>query len=83
MENLKRGNKSVYCAPLRLLALENYAKLNAAGVKCNLITGQEKRWVEGANVTSCTVEVTNLEFSFDVAVIDEIQASYAVFLLRR
>jgi len=73
LDHLKRAKKGIYCAPLRLLAIEVYQKLNAAGVPCNLVTGQEKRIIPGATVTACTVEMTTVESPFDVAVIDEIQ----------
>ena len=101
----------VYCGPLRLLAMEVYDTCNAAGVYCNLITGQasagecvkrmhqkrghkhlgvvfhalensrtflfpsaqERREVQGALHTSCTVEMVNMQRRVDVAVLDEIQ----------
>jgi ATP-dependent RNA helicase SUPV3L1/SUV3 len=56
-----------------LLASEVYEKLNKEGVYCDLITGQEQRYVPGATHLSCTVEAVNLEKTYDVAVVDEIQ----------
>ncbi len=35
----------IYCAPLRLLALEIYNRLNQEGVYTDLLTGQERRQV--------------------------------------
>lgn len=63
----------VYCGPLRLLAWEMADRLNAAGVPCNTITGQEKRLVEEAQHTAMTVEMADIAQQYDAAVIDEIQ----------
>jgi len=73
MERLKGCNKGVYLSPLRILALENYEKLNRQGVKCNLLTGEEEIIVEGAKHVSCTIEKLNIEEEYEVAIIDEIQ----------
>lgn len=43
------------------------------GVRCNLITGEDRREVPDASHASCTVEMANLNKRYDVAVIDEIQ----------
>ena len=40
MEHLARAKSGVYLAPLRLLALENYNRLTAAGVAVSLVTGE-------------------------------------------
>ena len=37
--------------------------------------GQEKKWVPGAQHTSCTIEMTNTQKRVDVAVVDEVQVS--------
>jgi hypothetical protein len=59
IEKLKAAKNGIYCAPLRLLAWEVYEKLNAAGIPCNLRTGQEKIDVPGARHTACTVEMAS------------------------
>ena len=48
-------------------------RLNASGVPCNLLTGQEKVRVPGARHTACTIEMASLSAPVDVAVVDEIQ----------
>jgi ATP-dependent RNA helicase SUPV3L1/SUV3 len=73
MERLKKATKGVYLSPLRILALENFEKLNNEGVKCNLITGEEEILVEDAKHTSCTIEKLDINENYDIAVIDEIQ----------
>ena len=50
-----------------------YDRLNAKGLKSSLLTGQERREVDGATHKSSTVEMTDLDMQLDVAVIDEIQ----------
>ena len=48
--------------------------MNANGIGCNLITGEEKREVSpNAPLTSSTIEMANLGQPLEVAVIDEIQ----------
>jgi hypothetical protein len=59
IEALKTAKRGVYCAPLRLLAWEVHEKLCEAGVPCNLLTGQEKVIVPGANHSACTVEMAS------------------------
>lgn len=73
IECLKRGDKGIYLAPLRLLALENYEALNQSNVKCHLLTGEEEILVEGATHISCTIEKLDLNQIYDTAVIDEVQ----------
>ncbi|SMC27577.1 ATP-dependent RNA helicase SUPV3L1/SUV3 [Clostridium acidisoli DSM 12555] len=73
MEKLKMASNGIYLSPLRILALENYEKLNNEGIKCSLLTGEEEIIVEGANHISCTIEKLNINKYYDVAVIDEIQ----------
>lgn len=73
MERLKVAKNGVYLSPLRILALENYEKLNSNGVLCNLLTGEEEILKEGATHTSCTIEKVDLKKEYDIAVIDEIQ----------
>ncbi len=73
LQRLKSCGSGIYLAPLRILALENYEKLNAEGVLCNLLTGEEEIRVEGAHHASCTVEKADIRRSYEAAVIDEIQ----------
>jgi len=40
---------------------------------CSLLTGDDRRNVEGATLYSCTVEMLSLDKRYDVVVIDEIQ----------
>ncbi|UJR13320.1 hypothetical protein I4U23_000338 [Adineta vaga] len=77
LQRYMNSESGVYCGPLKLLASEVFYKTNAAGTKCDLVTGEERRYAdpEGkpANHVACTVEMTNLTTLYDVAVIDEIQ----------
>jgi len=78
MEALAKAGSGVYLAPLRLLALENYERLQAARphgkpIKVSLITGEERRLEEGATHVASTVEMLDTKTPVDVAVIDEIQ----------
>lgn len=73
LERLKTAKKGVYLSPLRILALENYDKLNNEGIVCDLMTGEEEIIKENSTHVSCTIEKVNLKQSYDIAVIDEIQ----------
>ena len=71
------AKSGVYCGPLKLLAVEVFQKANKRGTDCDLVTGEERRTVRPDNEPSshiaCTVEMTNVNQSYEVAVIDEIQ----------
>lgn len=73
IQRLKQSGNGVYLAPLRILALENYERLNGENVPCNLLTGEEEILVEGARHSSCTVEKANIQDFYEIAVIDEVQ----------
>ena len=73
LKRLEQADSGIYAGPLRLLAHEVFTRLNAKGMKCDLITGDEKNEQEGAGLKSCTVEMVPLNVDVDVAVIDEIQ----------
>ena len=73
LNTLIAAKSGVYLAPLRLLAMEVRDKLMAANVPCNLITGEERVYVAGAQHTASTIEMMNTSKLVDVAVIDEIQ----------
>ena len=70
---LKNANKGIYLGPLRLLAYEQYQKLNEEGYPCSLYTGEEHIIVENAKLQSSTVEIADPLESYDIAVIDEAQ----------
>ncbi|XP_011782516.1 PREDICTED: ATP-dependent RNA helicase SUPV3L1, mitochondrial isoform X2 [Colobus angolensis palliatus] len=71
------AKSGVYCGPLKLLAHEIFEKSNAAGVPCDLVTGEERVTVQPdgkqASHVSCTVEMCSVTTPYEVAVIDEIQ----------
>ncbi|WP_238886199.1 DEAD/DEAH box helicase [Clostridium sp. YIM B02551] len=73
LQSLKSSTKGVYLSPLRILALENFTRLNIEGVKTNLITGEEEEIIDEATHLSCTIEKLNIDEEYDLAVIDEIQ----------
>ena len=73
IEALKNAESGVYLAPLRLLAYEQYDNLNRAGASCTLVTGEERREVEGAYLRSSTIEMLDFKRRYQVAVIDEAQ----------
>ncbi|WP_229496056.1 helicase-related protein [Massilia polaris] len=78
MEALAKAKSGAYLAPLRLLALENYERLlnvehEGEDLKVSLITGEERRVVEGATHVASTVEMLDARTPVEVAVIDEIQ----------
>jgi ATP-dependent RNA helicase SUPV3L1/SUV3 len=70
---LQQAESGVYLAPLRLLAMEVRDRLMAAGVPCNLVTGEERHLIAGARHTACTIEMMQPQHALQVAVIDEIQ----------
>ncbi|MGG5252406.1 helicase-related protein, partial [Neobacillus sp. SM06] len=73
LERMKAAKSGVYLAPLRLLALEVFDKLNAEGIACSLKTGEEEKFVSNAVHISSTVEMFHEKDFYDVVVIDEAQ----------
>lgn len=78
MEALTKAASGVYLAPLRLLALENFERLQQARphgelLKVSLVTGEERRIVEDGTHVASTVEMLDTRTRVEVAVIDEIQ----------
>ncbi|VDC03663.1 unnamed protein product [Peniophora sp. CBMAI 1063] len=52
---------------IRALGDARYAR------KCNLVTGEERREVTGANLFACTVDMCDMRTLRDIAIVDEIQ----------
>ncbi|KAJ1622093.1 hypothetical protein T492DRAFT_336901 [Pavlovales sp. CCMP2436] len=73
MVALKKAKSGIYCGPLRLLAWEVFDRLNADGLPCALITGQERVNTDGARHAAVTVEMASISTRYDLAVLDEIQ----------
>ncbi|XP_071947645.1 ATP-dependent RNA helicase SUPV3L1, mitochondrial-like isoform X1 [Antedon mediterranea] len=77
LESFSKAETGVYCGPLKLLANEVHRKTNERGIKCDLITGEERRFADPQGHPSghvaCTVEMTSTTQPYDIAVIDEIQ----------
>ncbi|XP_037089380.1 LOW QUALITY PROTEIN: ATP-dependent RNA helicase SUV3 homolog, mitochondrial-like [Pollicipes pollicipes] len=71
------AKSGVYCGPLKLLAAEVFEKCNDQGTHCDMVTGEERRLIspdgEPSAHVACTVEMTNVNHPYEVAVIDEIQ----------
>ena len=73
IEDLKKNTPGTYLGPLRLLALEMFDRINAAGIPCSMLTGEESIPVENAVVVSSTIELCDCKSHFKTAVIDEAQ----------
>ncbi|XP_059926828.1 ATP-dependent RNA helicase SUPV3L1, mitochondrial [Gadus macrocephalus] len=71
------AKSGVYCGPLKLLAHEIFEKTNGMGVMCDLVTGEDRTFMdpEGrpAGHVACTIEMCSVNTPYEVAVIDEIQ----------
>uniref|UniRef100_A0A0K0DD30 ATP-dependent RNA helicase SUV3 homolog, mitochondrial n=1 Tax=Angiostrongylus cantonensis TaxID=6313 RepID=A0A0K0DD30_ANGCA len=83
LKRFGEAKSGVYCGPLKLLAAEVFTRSNELGVKCDLVTGEERRQVSSvayavdnfhpsAHISS-TVEMLSTQMRVEVAVIDEIQ----------
>lgn len=73
LERLKDAKCGVYLGPLRLLALEVYERMKEYGTACTMLTGQECIEEPDSKVTASTVEMLDIDKTYDVAVIDEAQ----------
>lgn len=73
LEELKKASNGLYLAPLRLLALEVFERLNEDRVRCNLVTGEEEISHPNIQHTSSTIEKADFSRIYDVVVIDEAQ----------
>jgi ATP-dependent RNA helicase SUPV3L1/SUV3 len=73
LERLREAKNGVYLGPLRLLALEVYERMKEQGIACTMVTGEECILEEDSTVVSSTIEMLELDRSYDVAVIDEAQ----------
>lgn len=73
INRLAEAGEGWYLAPLRLLAWEIFDRLNARGVPCNLLTGEEYIPVDGATITASTIEMFNPNAPGEVVIIDEAQ----------
>ena len=73
IEDLIQADNGIYLAPLRLLAYEQYERMNRAECLCSLVTGEEQFIIEGADHQSSTIEMLSLQKHYNVAVIDEAQ----------
>ncbi|MBL8055639.1 MAG: hypothetical protein JNK29_03020 [Anaerolineales bacterium] len=71
LRHLEAAGSGSYLAPLRLLAYEVYQTLNQRGVRCHLLTGEERIDVPGAQITASTIEMFAPQFSGACTVIDE------------
>lgn len=72
-DRLADAPTGVYLAPLRLMALEGQESLQRRGVRCSLLTGEERDPVPGATHLACTIEMLDPHREYDLAVLDEIQ----------
>ena len=73
MEALKQAGSGIYLGPLRLLAYEQYDSLNREGYPCDLVTGEERYEIPGANFQASTIEMLDLSREYEAVVIDEAQ----------
>lgn len=73
IQALEKADRGIYLSPLRLLAYEQFDRLNKDGVYCSLVTGEEEIIVPEATHQSSTIEMLDITKEYDVAVIDEAQ----------
>ena len=70
VDELMKSGDGVYLSPLRLLAFENYEKINELGYPCDLFTGEDKV-INGSSISSRTTEMMDYKNEYDVVILDE------------
>src|SRR5690606_12312737 len=60
LDRLAEADNGVYLAPLRLLALEGAESIAARGRPCSMITGEERRLIDGARHLASTIEMLDV-----------------------
>lgn len=73
LQILRSASRGAYLAPLRLMAMEGYDRLKSFGICSDMMTGEECIKTAGATHVSATIEMADIETSYEVAVIDEAQ----------
>lgn len=73
LQALMAADSGAYLGPLRLLAYEQFDRMNRAGCPCTLRTGEELIEVAGARHVSSTVEMADFHRPIEVAIVDEAQ----------
>lgn len=73
LQRLKTAYQGIYLGPLRLLALEVYDTMMAAGIPCSMVTGEESIRTPGSFCQASTIEILDIKEMYDIAVIDEAQ----------
>lgn len=73
MAMLRTAPSGAYLAPLRLMAMENHDRLKQAGVRADMMTGEESILVPGATHVSATIEMADVDRHVSVAIVDEAQ----------
>ena len=73
MRALQDAGSGAYLAPLRLLAYEQYERMNSAGYPCSLLTGEEMKGDKDAPFVSSTIEMLDIAAQYECVVIDEAQ----------
>jgi Helicase conserved C-terminal domain/Mitochondrial degradasome RNA helicase subunit C terminal len=72
LTHLRQSQNGMYLAPLRLLALEKHQEMQAAGIPCSLITGEEQV-LASPDLSSRTIETADMTTKVSTVVIDEFQ----------
>lgn len=70
VDELMKSGDGVYLSPLRLLAFENYEKINELGYPCDLFTGEDKV-INGSSLSSRTTEMMDYKNEYEVVILDE------------
>lgn len=73
LQAMKKHGSGVYLGPLRLLAAEQFEKLNQEGFMCSMKTGEEQKYILGASFLSSTIEMLDFTQHYSCVVIDEAQ----------
>lgn len=73
LQAMKKHGSGVYLGPLRLLAADQFEKLNQEGFICSMKTGEEQKYIPEASFLSSTIEMLNFSQHYSCAVIDEAQ----------
>lgn len=73
ISDMVKIGSGVYLGPLRLLAFERFEAFKDMGLKCNLVTGEEKVLIDDAKFQASTIEMLDTSIHYSCAVIDEAQ----------